>query len=261
MQQFFEIAALAIIPLALALDPLFRARRLVSIRYWRVRASIVTLLTVAWSVWVALTLGSTLSDFSLFNLSPTGLWGAPIGVLGYAFVHYWYHRSVHSFSWLWRIHQMHHSAERMDTFGATWLHPVDAAIFTVIQIVVFFPVLGLAPEAGALAALFLSFSALFQHANVKTPRWLGYFLERPESHVIHHARGVHAYNYSDIPLWDIIFGTFKNPKSEEVASCQAGFYDGASSRLIEMLTFRDVSVPRGEVEREPGQDLVTSRES
>lgn len=80
-----------------------------------------------------------------------------------------------------------------------------------------------------------------QHANIRTPRWLGYFVQRPESHCVHPARGVHHYNYSDIPLWDILFGTFVNPHN--VADLEAGFYDGASERIPAMLAFQDVAVP------------------
>jgi hypothetical protein len=41
-------------------------------------------------------------------------------------------------------------------------------------------------------------------------------------------------------VFDLIFGSFRNPK-EYVK--EIGFYNGASSRLVDMLSFRDVSVP------------------
>jgi sterol desaturase/sphingolipid hydroxylase (fatty acid hydroxylase superfamily) len=113
-------------------------------------------------------------------------------------------------------------------------------MFISIGTLVFGPFLGLMPEAAALANLFLTFNAFFQHANIRTPRWLGYIIERPESHGVHHERGVHAYNYSDLPLWDIVFGTFRNPATFEQ---KVGFYDGASTRVKDMLLGRDVSVP------------------
>jgi hypothetical protein len=90
------------------------------------------------------------------------------------------------------------------------------------------------------------FNALFQHANIKTPHWLGYLVERPESHAIHHGRGIHRYNYSDLPLWDIVFGTFRNPRTEEEVPAEAGFYKGASSRLLALLLGKDVTQPRVE---------------
>jgi sterol desaturase/sphingolipid hydroxylase (fatty acid hydroxylase superfamily) len=102
------------------------------------------------------------------------------------------------------------------------------------------PILGLDPGAAAVVNLFLTFNAVFQHANIRTPQWLGYIIERPESHSAHHERGVHRYNYSDLPLWDIVFGTFKNPKTFEG---EAGFYDGASTRVVDMMLGRDVSRP------------------
>jgi sterol desaturase/sphingolipid hydroxylase (fatty acid hydroxylase superfamily) len=169
--------------------------------------------------------------------------GAIVGVLAYEFCHYWYHRSAHRFNGLWRMgHQMHHSAETLDAWGAYYLHPLDAAVFASLPSLLLFPVLGLAPEAGAWSAAFITFCGVFQHAHVRTPRWLGYLIQRPESHAIHHARGVHAYNYADLPLWDIVFGTFRNPPADAARPAQ-GFYDGASARVWEMLTFRDVSKP------------------
>jgi sterol desaturase/sphingolipid hydroxylase (fatty acid hydroxylase superfamily) len=51
---------------------------------------------------------------------------------------------------------------------------------------------------------------VFQHANGDTPHGLGYLIQRPQSHAIHHQRGVHAFNYADLSLWDMVFGTFRN---------------------------------------------------
>ena len=122
--------------------------------------------------------------------------------------------------------------------GAYYLHPLDAVLFTTWAVLVFFPLLGLSPEAGAVASAFLAFCAAFQHANIRTPRWLGYIVQRPESHGIHHGRGVHRHNYSDLPLWDMAFGTFRNPVARETP-VSAGFYHGGSARLAAMLAFRE----------------------
>lgn len=63
-------------------------------------------------------------------------------------------------------------------------------------------------------------------------------MQRPESHSYHHARGIHRDNYADLPVFDILFGTFHNPRDFAPAN---GFYDGASLRVGEMLLFRDVA--------------------
>ena len=176
--------------------------------------------------------------------------GAAVGVLVYEFVHYWYHRAAHGWNWLWRAgHQMHHSAESLDAFGAYYIHPLDAALFTTWSTLVFFPLLGLTLEAGIIAALFLTFNAMFQHANIKTPYWLGFLIQRPESHNIHHGRGIHRHNYSDLPVWDLVFGTFSNPRTVE--GTQVGFYDGASSRVLDLLIGRDASSPKPQSRQRP----------
>jgi sterol desaturase/sphingolipid hydroxylase (fatty acid hydroxylase superfamily) len=73
---------------------------------------------------------------------------------------------------------------------------------------------------------------------VRTPRWLGWFVERPEMHSWHHARGLHRHNYSELPVFDLLFGTFHNPR--EFAP-RTGFHEGGSSRVIEMVMGRDVA--------------------
>ncbi len=80
-------------------------------------------------------------------------------------------------------------------------------------------------------------SVTFQHANLRTPYWLGYLIQRPESHSVRHQRGVDAFNYGDIALWDMLFGTWCNPREWDE---QAGFYDGGSRRIVPMLLGRDI---------------------
>ena len=240
MATLLEYVGIGFIPAFIVLDLLYRRRRYETTRFWRFRAGIVTVINFFLSTAIALTWGNLLAGYSLFHLSGLGmLGGAAVGVLVYEFFHYWYHRFAHQSNVLWRgAHQMHHSAESLDAFGAYYLHPFDVFFFTSISSLVFFPLLGLAPEAGALAAAFLTFNAMFQHANISTPRWLGYLIQRPESHAVHHGRGIHRYNYSDLPVWDMMFGTFRNPRTQDGP---VGFYTGASTRIIDMLKFRDVA--------------------
>jgi sterol desaturase/sphingolipid hydroxylase (fatty acid hydroxylase superfamily) len=82
------------------------------------------------------------------------------------------------------------------------------------------------------------FIGTFQHMNMRTPQWLGFIIQRPEAHAVHHARGVHAYNYGNFMLWDIVLGTWRNPTT---FTEPAGFWDGASAQLFPMLVGRDVA--------------------
>lgn len=98
---------------------------------------------------------------------------------------------------------------------------------------------GFTAQAAIHAIYGATFLAVFQHVNIKTPRWIGYIFQRPESHSLHHAKGIHAFNCSDLPLFDTLFGTFRNPKQ---FSGETGFYEGASSRIDEMILFKDINI-------------------
>ena len=146
---------------------------------------------------------------------------------------------MHKSDRLWKIfHQMHHSSERMDIPSTFYFSPMDMIGFTLLGSIVFALVMGVSPQAITLVILSLNFLSIFQHANISTPKWLGYFIQRPEQHAVHHERGVHKYNYSDFPIYDLLFGTFSNPKTHDKA---CGFFDGASNQIWEMLTFKDLN--------------------
>ena len=132
---------------------------------------------------------------------------------------------------------MHHSAEKLDIPSAFYFSPMDMIGFTILGSLVFALIIGVDPTAATVIILGLNFLSIFQHANISTPQWLGYIIQRPEQHAVHHSRGVHAYNYSDFPVYDLIFGTFNNPKDFQG---EYGFYDGASARVMDMMLFKDV---------------------
>jgi len=183
-----------------------------------------------------------LARFQLLDLTALGTWfGAVVGLLVYEAGVYVWHRSMHASNALWRVfHQMHHSAERLDTYGAFWFSPADMVGWTVLSSLCLTLIVGLTPAAATVVLLATTLLSIFQHSNIRTPRWLGFIVQRPESHSRHHARGVHYGNFSDLPLFDILFGTFHNPRDFVV---ETGFYQGASRRIAEMLRFRDVSLP------------------
>jgi sterol desaturase/sphingolipid hydroxylase (fatty acid hydroxylase superfamily) len=237
-----SLTAFAIYALLILWERLAPARPLPRAKAWALRGLVAFVAYFAVSSYLPLFWTEYLQPFQLFDLSGLGtLAGAAIGLLVYECCGYFYHRSMHASNVLWRgLHQMHHSAERVDIWGALLFHPFDVAAFAALTSVVYSLVLGLAPAAAALAGLYGLFASFFQHANIRTPRWLGYVIQRPEAHGVHHQRGVHGYNYSDLPLWDIVFGTFRNPA---VWREQSGFYEGGSKRIGAMLLGRDISTP------------------
>ena len=237
-----SLAVLALYGTLITWEAVAPARTLPSVRGWKLMGLAAFTAMFFVSSYLPLLWTEQLSQFQLFDLTGLGTWGgALVGVLVYEFGVYVWHRTMHSSNTLWRVfHQMHHSAERVDAYGAFWFSPADMIGWTVLYSLALTLVVGITAEATTVVLLVTTLLAVFQHTNVRTPQWLGYIVQRPESHSYHHERGVHARNYSDLPVFDMIFGTFYNPRAFAPAT---GFYDGASARIIDMLLARDVSVP------------------
>lgn len=165
--------------------------------------------------------------------------GFALGFVVWTFVYYWYHRSEHRFDAMWRaLHQLHHSPRRVDAAGFAVAHPFDVMAQTVLSLVVLIGVLGLQPAAAALVGLYTAVAELIQHLNLRTPRWLEWFMQRPEAHQRHHEFGQHAGNYGDWPVWDKLLGTYRAPAEGPLAY---GFAEPAERRFGAMLACIDVN--------------------
>ena len=160
------------------------------------------------------------------------------GLLIVSFFNYLWHRLRHTFSffWVW-FHQIHHSAQRLEVITTFYKHPFEAIIDTLLTIPVVYLIAGLNVTTTSVFLMIIGSIELFYHWNVKTPQWIGYIIQRPESHCVHHQEKVHHNNYSDIPIWDIIFGTFRNPK---VFNKTCGLGKENELRIQEMLRGVDV---------------------
>ena len=123
--------------------------------------------------------------------------------------------------------------------GAAYFHPLDVLAQQVFPGILLGVVLGVTPMAAAVGGFLGYLLGLFPHMNMRTPGWLGFVLQRPEMHAVHHQRGVHAYNYGVLAFSDLIFGTWRNPQS--FPEGDFGFWDGASAKVGAMLGGRDVT--------------------
>jgi len=220
-------------------------RLLPKIKFWKVKGLLAFAIFFFLSSYLPLITDQHLARLQVFNLSALGTITSVMGgLLLYELGAYWWHRAMHQYTVLWRgVHQMHHSAERLDTYSAFWFSPLDMIGWTLVGSVTLVLIVGVTPQATTILLLTITFLGMFQHANIRTPQWLGYIVQRPEMHTIHHGKGVHHYNYADLPLFDILFGTFRNPRGYVV---DTGFYHGASARVADMLLFRDVYQPQAE---------------
>jgi sterol desaturase/sphingolipid hydroxylase (fatty acid hydroxylase superfamily) len=221
-------------------EALLPARKLPHVPYWKLKGILFFFIFFFLSTYLPLWYAAWLPNSQLLNLSHIHPVVAAIaGVLIYELGLYMWHRSMHKSDRLWKIcHQMHHSAERLDTYVAFYFSPFDMIGFTLLGTVCFSFIAGLPPQSITIILLITTFLSIFQHANIKTPAWLGYIVQRPESHAVHHAKGIHSFNYSDLPLFDLLFGTLVNPTKYHH---ETGFYNGASKRVADMLLCKDVS--------------------
>jgi sterol desaturase/sphingolipid hydroxylase (fatty acid hydroxylase superfamily) len=218
------------------------ARKLPIVKGWKTRTTFSFTVYFFLSSYLPIIWDQYLAPYQLLDLSGLGIiTGALVGIFVYELGAYVWHRSMHRSTLLWRgFHQMHHSAERLDTWGAFYFSPLDMLGWTVLSSLSLVLLVGIPAQAVTIFLLVTTFLAIFQHANIRTPQWLGYLIQRPESHSVHHGRHHHADNYADLPVFDILFGTFKNPK---IFESETGFYPGASERLVDMVLFKDVSEP------------------
>ena len=240
MFGLYHYIALGLFGAFAAVDLVARARKYPDVAYWRLKGIAFTLLYFAVSTYAPLLWDGWLGRYQLFDGSALPLWGQIVGgFLLLEFGVYVWHRTMHNTPPLWRfLHQMHHSAERVDIWGALYFHPLDTIGWALLGSLMLVLGFGITAEAAIVINIAATFMGMFQHANIKTPRWLGFVIQRPESHSLHHERGVHARNYGDLPLFDMIFGTFENPR-EFKGEC--GFYDGGSKRLGAMLIGREIA--------------------
>lgn len=127
---------------------------------------------------------------------------------------YWVHRTFHKVPWLWSFHAIHHSSKHMDWLAGSRMHIVDVLITRAAGFLPVF-VLGFAPGALYAYLVFVSFHAVFIHANLRW-RWpvLRWVLATPEYHHWHHTsdeEGLDKNFAGFLPMWDVLFGTAHQP--------------------------------------------------
>jgi sterol desaturase/sphingolipid hydroxylase (fatty acid hydroxylase superfamily) len=201
-----------------------------------VQAAIAVIAGVAWDGWMI-----RQQPWSLAHLG-IGL-QAGIGYVVITFVYYWWHRLRHDVPVLWRwLHRFHHSPQRIELITSFYKHPLEIVINGLLSSVIVYLLVGLEPLAAAIAVTLTGLAEFVYHWNIATPHWLGYIIQRPESHCVHHEEGLHHFNYADLPIWDILFGTFRNPRDW---NARCGFGPIAETRWRDLLMGRDVSTDEG----------------
>ncbi len=129
-------------------------------------------------------------------------------------VSYWVHRAFHHFPWMWKFHAIHHSSLHMDWLASSRSHIVDVLVNRTLAFVPVF-ILGFSPAAIYAYLVFVSFHAVYIHANVNH-RWpyLRWVFATPEFHHWHHTsdeEGIDKNFAVFLSFIDRIFGTAHLP--------------------------------------------------
>lgn len=222
----------------LAWERLAPARPLPAVAGWWPRVLVANLVQLAFVLAVGPLTQAVLAPLLPLSGLPDPAAGA-VAWLASTFLWYWWHRARHEVRPLWLgFHQLHHSPSRIEVAMAFYKHPLELLANALLSAAVAGPLFGLAPGAAVAYATLAAFAELVYHANVRTPRWLGFFLQRPEMHRLHHARGHHAQNYADLPVWDWLFGTYANPET-----CEGPCGLDGEAHLGRMLLAQDADRP------------------
>jgi sterol desaturase/sphingolipid hydroxylase (fatty acid hydroxylase superfamily) len=217
-----------------------------SIAFNMVQFGVVVVAGYTWEVW--------LDGPSLFKLPWCPLWNGIFAYVVTAYIFYNWHllRHVNNFWWL-TTHQIHHSPVIITAITSFYKHPLEIIINSLIITVVTCPILGLDQETNQWLTVLTGLAEFFYHLNCSTPYWLGYFIQRPEMHLLHHFKNKQfTWNYGDLPIFDILNGTWWNPTDYELEVLAGreedgvitGFTNNREMKLVDMLLCQNVLIER-----------------
>ena len=223
----------------LCIERISPGRELPHVPGWYFRALLINVvqLTITLSlarIWIDIFQAGSIFSLASWDIPfLEGFFGWFVGTL----IFYWWHRLRHV-KGFWRVfHQIHHSPSRIEVLTSFYKHSVEILTNSFLSAFILFPVLGCSMLGTYWYNFFAATGEYFYHANFRSPKLLRYFIQTPELHSIHHQLDVHDYNYSDLPIWDRIFGTYKDT-TEFMPAC--GFPGDNEEHLVEMIAFKDV---------------------
>jgi len=157
---------------------------------------------------------------------------------------YLQHVMFHAVPALWRIHRMHHADLEFDVTTGLRFHPVEILLSMGLKLAV---VTALGPPAAAVLVfeVLLNATSMFNHGNVRLPRWLDrrlrWFVVTPDMHRVHHSIHPAETNSNfgfNLPWWDRLLGTYRDQPGDGHEAMTIGieqFRTRRDLRLDQML--------------------------
>ena len=129
---------------------------------------------------------------------------------------YLQHVMFHSAPILWRLHMVHHSDMDIDVTTGVRFHPIEIILSMGIKMMTVI-LIGAPPASVLIFEIILNGTSMFNHGNVRYPRWIDSFLRllvvTPEMHRVHHSTIRWETNSNlgfNFPWWDRLFGTYRD---------------------------------------------------
>jgi sterol desaturase/sphingolipid hydroxylase (fatty acid hydroxylase superfamily) len=123
---------------------------------------------------------------------------------------YWYHRWTHEVPWLWRIHSIHHSLDRLEMLRASYFFPLDLFI-TVATGTLALLMVGVDYRIIAFHNVWAGITGLLNHSNADLKcGFFDHFLNSIGHHRAHHSvslPGIQSNYGSFFNFADRMFGT------------------------------------------------------
>lgn len=151
---------------------------------------------------------------------------------------YWQHVAFHRIPALWRLHKVHHADRDLDASSGLRFHPIEIVISMMYKMVIVVA-LGAPVLAVIIFEILLNACAIFNHANVRLPRWierpLRLVMVTPALHRIHHSVKERETNTNfgfSVIWWDKIFKSYTDKPKGELTLGLSEYQTDAPSGLV-----------------------------
>ena len=146
------------------------------------------------------------------------------------------HRVSHKIPYLWKLHRLHHSDQKVDAV-TTFLHHPFEIIVNSLLIIALYVVFDIPVVVIVWFSYFGAVHSAFTHTELLIPekidRYLKYFIITPNMHRIHHSQDMKEgnSNFGNVfPWWDILFKTYTSKTKKELMSISFGIADKESPK-------------------------------
>jgi sterol desaturase/sphingolipid hydroxylase (fatty acid hydroxylase superfamily) len=134
-------------------------------------------------------------------------------------IHYATHKYSHTNKFLWRLHEIHHSAKRLHALNTFRIHFLDTIIRIAIPALLLL-VLDISQTAILVYTIHSSLVGFLHHSNIKINyKGWNHIFSTADLHRFHHSRKVSISNTNygkALIIYDLIFGTYYNSKFHDI---------------------------------------------